>query len=166
MLGTAAVVLMATSVFAQAPNFAGKWTPDAEKNAAMNPNAGGGGGGRAGGGGGGRGGGGGGDMTIAQDSKTLKITRTTQAGDVTTTYMLDGSESKNMMAGRGGGEPTEVVSTAKVEGGKITVTTTNPNGTTTAVYAMDGAWLTIATTSPARGGGEAMTRTQYYKKGM
>ena len=40
LIGTAAMVLMATSVYAQAPNFAGKWTVDAEKSAEMNPNAG------------------------------------------------------------------------------------------------------------------------------
>ena len=37
ILGTAAVVMLATSVFAQAPNFAGKWTRDAEKTTAMAP---------------------------------------------------------------------------------------------------------------------------------
>jgi len=158
IIGTAAVVMLATSVFAQAPNFSGKWTADAEKNAAAMPGG--------GGGGGGRGGGMGGDMTITQDATTMTITRTTQAGETKTVYKLDGSESKNMQAGRGGGDPVEVISVAKVAGGKITVTTTNANGVTTAVYGMDGAWLTIATTRPARGGGEAMTTTLYYKKAM
>lgn len=152
LIGTAAVVLMATSVYAQAPNFAGKWTVDAEKTAAMNT------------GGGGRGGrgGGGGELNITQDAKTLTITRTTQMGESKMVYNLDGSESKNMMAGRGGGEPTEQVSMAKVEGGKITITA----GNTTTVYGMDGAWLTIATTRPGRGGGDPTTTTQYYKKAM
>ena len=149
ILGTAAVVLMTASVFAQAPNFAGKWTADAEKNAAA-----------MGGGGGGRGGMMGGEMTIAQDAKTLTITRTTQAGEIKTVYNLDGTESKNMMAGRGGGEPVEQISVAKWDGAKLTITT----GQNVAVYAMDGAWLTIATTRPGRGGGEATTTTLYYKK--
>ncbi|MCR4373702.1 MAG: hypothetical protein NUW22_02520 [Acidobacteria bacterium] len=149
ILGTAAVVLMTASVFAQTPNFAGKWTADAEKNAAAM-------GGRAGRGGMG------GDMTIAQDAKTLTITRTTQAGEFKTVYMLDGTESKNMMAGRGGGAPMEQISVAKWDGAKLTITT----GQNVAVYAMDGAWLTIATTRPGRGGGEATTTTLFYKKAM
>jgi hypothetical protein len=156
MLGTAAVVLMATSVYAQAPNFAGKWTPDAEKNAAMNPNAGG------GGRGGGRGGGmGGGEVTIAQDAKTLTVTRTTQAGEMKLTYNLDGSPSKNMAMGRGG--QTEVTSTAKWDGAKLVITSDNGQSIT---YAMDGAWLVQSTTSPGRGGGDPVTRSTYYKKGM
>ena len=153
----AAVVMMTASVFAQAPNFAGKWTADAEKNAAAMP---------AGGGGGGRGGGMGGEMTIAQDATTMTITRTTPNGETKTVYKLDGSESKNMQAGRGGGDPVEVVSVAKVAAGKITITTTNANGVTTAVYGMDGAWMTIATTRPGRGGGDPTTTTLYYKKAM
>ena len=156
MLGTAAVVLMATSVYAQAPNFAGKWTPDAEKNAAMNPNAGG--GGRGGGGGGGMGGG---EVTIAQDAKTLTVTRTTQAGERKLTYNLDGSPSKNMAMGRGG--QTEVTSTAKWDGAKLVITSDNGQSIT---YAMDGAWLVQSTTSPGRGGGDPVTRSTYYKKGM
>lgn len=62
MLGTAAIVMMAASVYAQAPDFSGTWTVDAEKTAAMAPAGApaGGGGGRGGGGGGYRGGGGGG----------------------------------------------------------------------------------------------------------
>jgi hypothetical protein len=157
MLGTAAVVLMATSVYAQTPNFAGKWTPDAEKTTAMNANAGGGGGGR----GGGRGGMGGGEVTIAQDAKTLTVTRTTQAGEMKLTYNLDGSPSKNMAMGRGG--QTEVTSTAKWDGAKLVITSDNGQSIT---YTMDGAWLVQSTTSPGRGGGDPVTRSTYYKKGM
>ena len=99
---------------------------------------------------------------IAQDDNALTITRTTQNGETKTVYMLDGSESKNMMAGRGGGEPTEQISVAKVAGGKITVTSCQ----TTTVYGMDGAWMTIGTTRPGRGGGDPTATTQYYKKAM
>ncbi|MEZ5318500.1 MAG: hypothetical protein R2752_13955 [Vicinamibacterales bacterium] len=97
VLSTAAVVLWSAGVFAQAPNFAGKWTRDAEKTAAANPNmGGGGGGGRRGGGGGG--GFGGGDMTIKQAAGTFTIERETQNGTQSTEYKLDGSPvSKNMM---------------------------------------------------------------------
>src|SRR5215204_1982079 len=94
IIGTAAVVMLATSVFAQTPNFAGKWTRDAEKTTAMMPA-----GAPAGGGGGG---GGGGDMTITQDAKTLVISRMVQEMEMKTTYNLDGSPSKNTGMGRGG----------------------------------------------------------------
>src|SRR5262245_23667651 len=103
-IGTMAVLLMATTVFAQSPNFAGKWTRDAEKTAAANPamaaGGGGGGGGRtgggAGGGGGRTGGGGGGDMTITQDATSFTIERAGQGGTTTkTTYKFNG-DGKNM----------------------------------------------------------------------
>ena len=156
-----AVLLWATAAYAQKPNFSGKWTVDAEKTAAANPNAmagGGGGGGR----GGGRGGGGG-DMTITQDATTLKIERTMGQNAVTMTYKLDGSESKNSVMGRGG-EATEQVSHAKWEGNTIVITTTTANGEQKSVYSMDGADLKVATTNPPRQGGEATTRTTVYKK--
>jgi hypothetical protein len=38
--------------------------------------------------------------------------------------------------------------------------------TTKAVYSMEGENLVIATTSPPRGGGEPVTRKQYYTKAM
>jgi hypothetical protein len=154
-IGTAAVVLMATSVFAQTPNFAGKWTRDAEKTAAANPNAGGGGGGRGGGGGMG------GDITITQDAKTLVISRMIQDTELKTTYNLDGSPSKNTGMGRGGAAGTETTSTAKWDGAKLVVTTDNGQTTT---FSMDGAWLVQTTTRPGRDGGAATTTTTYFKK--
>lgn len=156
-LGTAAVVLMATSVYAQAPDFSGTWTLDAEKTAAANPNAG---GGRGGGRGGGMGGGrmGGAPVVFKQDAKTLTITRTMGENQMVTTYNLDGSPSTNAGMGRGGGEMT---STAKWDGAKLVVT--NSNGQTV-TYHMDGAWLVQTTTRPGREGGPAMTMAQYYKK--
>ena len=50
-------------------------------------------------------------------------------------------------------------------GGKITVKTTNPNGETTTVYALEGGNLVVETTSPGREGGAPTTRKQTYKKG-
>jgi hypothetical protein len=158
ILSTAAIVLMATSVFAQAPNFAGKWTRDAEKTAAAAPAgapAGGGGGGRAGGGGGM----GGGDITITQDAKTLVVSRMVQEAEMKTTYNLDGTPSKNMTMGRGG--QTEVTSTAKWDGAKLVVTSDNGQ---TITFAMDGAWMTQTTLAPGRDGGPGTPRTTYYKK--
>lgn len=163
MLGAAAVVLLAASVFAQGkPNFAGTWTVDAEKTAAENPAPAGGGGGGGGRGGGGRGGMQG-PMTITQDATTFTIARETQNGPVSTSYKLDGSEQTVTM-GQG-----EAKVKAKVEGATIVIETTQDmgNGPTTrkAVYSMDGAWMVVANTSPGRNGGEPTTRKTYYKKG-
>ena len=92
----AALVVVTAGVFAQtAPNFAGKWTRVADAN------------GRAGGIGGL-----GVAATVVQDATSLTITRTTQMGEFTTTYKLDGTESKNTMMGRGGNQ-VESTSTAK-----------------------------------------------------
>ena len=160
ILGTAAVVMLATSVFAQAPNFAGKWTRDAEKTAAAMPA-----GAPAGGGGGrGGGGGGGGDITITQDAKTLVISRMVQEMEMKTTYNLDGSESKNTGMGRGGAPGVEQVSKAKWDGAKLVITTTTANGESTTTYSLDGAWLVQTTLAPGRDGGPGTPRTTFYKK--
>jgi hypothetical protein len=150
-LGTAAIVLMATNAFAQAPNFAGKWTRDAEKTAAAMPAG-------ATGGGGGRGGGGGmgGDMEITQDAKTLVITRVVQENTMKTTYNLDGSVSKNMSMGRGG--QTEQESTAKWDGQKLVITTKTANGENVTSWYKEGDWLVNERT-----GQNGAVKT-YYKK--
>ena len=112
MLTALALVASAASLSAQNPNFAGKWTLQVDPNAAPA----GGGGGR----GGGRGGGGGGfcgmECTITQDAATLVVSRTTQAGEVKTTYKLDGSESKNTTTF--GQNTMESTSTAKLRGSR------------------------------------------------
>ena len=163
-----AVVLMfgaAASLAAQAkPDFSGKWV--AETPAAA-PAAGAGGGGGRGGGGGGRGGGFGNEFTIAQNAKTLTITRTQGDQTVTTVYNLDGSESKNTVQGRGGA--TEQVSKAVWDGAKLVVTTTiNAGGNNIEqkrVFAMEGGNLTIETTAPGRDGGPGTPTKITYKKG-
>ena len=151
-----AVVLLSASLFAQAkPNFSGKWTTDAEKTAAANPAPAGGGGGGARGGGGGRGGAAG-PMTITMDATTLKMERAAQDGTITATiYKLDGSESKNMQAGRGGGAPMEVISKAKIDGAKVMITAPGQNGDVTTTWSMDGEWLMS----------DNGMRKTYYKKG-
>ena len=60
--------------------------------------------------------------TVKQTADALTITR--QMGDqsVTTTYKLDGSESKNTMMGRGG-QQVESTSTAKWDGSTLVITT-------------------------------------------
>ena len=164
-----AVVLMfgtAASLAAQAkPDFSGKWTLDpasAPAPPAGAPAGGGGGGGRGGGGGGGRGGFGN-EFTIAQNAKTLTITRMQGDQTVTTVYNLDGSESKNTVQGRGGA--TEQVSKAVWTGATLVVTTMAGNGEQKRVFAMEGGNLTIETTAPGRDGGPGTPTKVTYKKG-
>jgi len=116
---------------------------------------GGGGGGGARGGGGGRGGGmGAGPQTFTMDATMLKIERTGQDGTVTaTTYKLDGSESSN--PGRGGAMQ---VSHAKIDGDKVVITATTPNGDQVTKWYKDGDWLVNE-----RMMGETAIKT-YYKK--
>jgi hypothetical protein len=158
----ALVFAAAVSMYAQArPDFSGKWVMDPASAPA--PPAGGG-----GGGGGGRGGGGGGlgfgqEFTAKQDAKMLMITRTQGDQTVTAMYNLDGSESKNTVAGRGGQQ--EQVSKAVWEGGKLTITTTVGQGEQKRVLAMEGGNLVIEQTNPGRGGGAPTTATVVYKKG-
>ena len=158
LVAAAAVLLGTTHLSAQTPNFAGKWTMVPDPNAPAT---------------GGRGGGGGGlgpEVTIAQDGKTLTTVRTTQAGDVKTVYNLDGSDSKNMVAGRQGGAATEVVSHAKWDSSKVVITTTRDfNGTsmtTTMTLSLDTAGnLLVTSTQPGRNGGDPTTTVRTYKKG-
>ena len=162
----ALVFAAAISMYAQAkPDFSGKWVMD-PASAPAPPAAGGG-----GGGGGGRGGGGGlgfgQEFTAKQDAKALTITRTQGDQAVTATYNLDGSESKNTVAGRGGQQ--EQVSKAVWEANKLTITTTVDAGGTPAeqkrVISMEGGNLVIEQTNPARGGGAPTTAKVVYKKG-
>jgi len=153
-----AVVLMfgtAASLAAQAkPDFSGKWTLDPASAPAPPAGA-------------PAGGGFGNEFTIAQNAKTLTITRMQGDQTVTTTYNLDGSESKNTTQGRGG--PQEQVSKAMWDGAKLMVTTTiNAGGNTIEqkrVFAMEGGNLTIETTQPGRDGGPGTPTKLTYKKG-
>jgi hypothetical protein len=164
--GVAALVLgSAIGVHAQAkPDFSGKWTMD-PASAPAPPAGGGGGGGR-----GGRGGGGGPfgqEFAAKQDANTLTITRMQGDQAVVTTFNLDGSESKNTVAGRGG--PQEQVSKATWEGNRLVITTSvNFGGNAVEqrrVLSMDGGNLVIEQTNPGRGGGEPTTTKLVYKKG-
>jgi hypothetical protein len=163
-MAVAAAFVLGTSLLAQSKVASGTYTLDAEKTAAANPapaGGGGGGGGRAGGGGGGRGGGG--PITLKVDATSLTRETQGQNGPQSQVYKLDGSE-QTMTMGQG-----EAKYKAKWEGNNIVIETTRDMGngptTTKAVYSMEGDYLVIATTQPPRGGGEATTRKQYYKKG-
>ena len=150
----AAIFAVASVTYAQKPDFSGTWTLDPEASGAP---AGG------GGGGGGRGGGalGNGPAVVKQTADTLTIERTMGDNKVTSTYKLDGSESKNTMMGRGG-TPVESVSTAKFDGAKLTITTKQDMGgqmvESTQNWTLSGNVLTVESTN-ARG-----TQKRVYKK--
>ena len=156
MSAIAMLAFVAATVVAQTPpNFAGKWTLVADPNAAPA--------------GGGRGMGGlGQEATIAQDASSLTITRTTPVGTFTSTYKLDGSESKNTLNMQG--NAIDQVSKAKWDGGKLLVNTTmNFNGNpveTSMVMSLDTTGnLVVETTRPDfQGGGAPVTVKVTYKK--
>ena len=168
-LVTAAALVVATTagMYAQAkPDFSGKWVMD-PASAPAPPAAAPDGGGRGGGRGGGGGAGFGQEFTAKQDAKMLTITRAQGDQTITAMYMLDGSESKNTVAGRGGQQ--EQVSKAMWDGNKLVITTTVNAGGTPAeqkrVLSMEGGNLVIEQTNPARGGGAPTTAKVVYKKG-
>ena len=109
----AAILAVSSVALAQKPDFSGTWTPDAPAAA---PGAGGGGGGR---------GMGGGPMTVKQDATTLTIEQTRGENKIVTSYKLDGTETVNKQAGRGGAE-VEVKATAKWDGNKLVLSTSRP----------------------------------------
>ena len=160
MLSAAAVVLATSFLVAQAnPNFAGTWV---RQDAPADP--------AAGGGRGGRGGGGlGAEVTIVQTPTTITLSWM-QAGrggaeptPVKREYKLDGTESKNMVMGRGG--EAEQVSKAAWTAGKLVVTTTTPAGETKQTFSMVGADLNVEQSGgTGRDGGPAPTTTLVYKK--
>jgi hypothetical protein len=162
----AAVFAVAALAFAQAkPDFSGTWTLDPEASGMAAPGGAPGGAPAGTGGGGGRGGGGGalgaGPATVKQTGDTLTIERTMGENKVVTTYKLDGTESKNTMMGRGG-TPSEAVSVAKFDGGKLTITTKRDMGgqmvETTETWSVAGSVLTIEST-----GGRGPAKRVYKK---
>jgi hypothetical protein len=153
----AAVLAVTTLAWAQKPDFSGTWTLDPAASEGGAAPAGGGGGGRGGGRGGGLGQGG----TVKQTADTLTVERTIGENKITSTYKLDGSESKNTMMGRGG-QSVESVSTAKFDGQTLVITTKMDMGNgpqeSTQKWTVSGSTLTIETTN-ARG-----TQKMVYKK--
>ena len=164
----AAFALFTANAFAQAkPDFAGKWTREAPAAGAA---AGGGGGARGGGRGGGGGGGGfncGMACTITVTGNVLKVERMQGETTVTSSFTLDGTDSKNMMPGRQGGEPTAIVSKAKWDGNKVVIATerTTQDGakvTSTQTLSIEGGKLTVVSNS---GMPDAQPTTATYTKG-
>jgi hypothetical protein len=161
----AAILAVTTLAWAQKTDFSGTWTLDADASGAAGGGAPGGGAPGGGGGGGGRGGGRGGGLgqggMVKQTATDLTVERTIGENKVTSTYKLDGSESKNSMMGRGG-TAVESVSTAKWDGPALVITTKIDMGNgpqeSTQKWTLAGNALTIETTN-ARG-----TQKMVYKK--
>jgi hypothetical protein len=150
ILSVAAVVLMAAGLVAQAkPSFAGEWKLVADRGLGE-PGI---------------------DLTITQSATAMTVEY--RAGGqapapVKLTYKLDGSVSKNMMAGRGGGAPTEQVSKAMWAANKLVVTTTTGAGEEKRTFSMEGDSLVVETSAPARNGGAPnITKVTYkgYERG-
>jgi hypothetical protein len=129
VLSVAAVVLMAGGLAAQAkPSFAGEW----KRNVPMGqgePGV---------------------DLIITQGATTMTVEYPRGGpapAPVKATYKLDGSVSKNTMAGRGGA-PIEQVSKAMWAGNNIVVTTTTGAGEEKRTFSMDGGNLVVETSAP------------------
>ena len=145
---------VATAVFAQTPNFSGKWTVVPDPAAA----------------GGGPGGPGGLGQTavIKQDATSMVVTRTTQMGEFTTTYKLDGSESKNTLNFQG--NAIDQLSKTKWDGGTLHVDTSmsfdgNAVNVTMAMSLDPSGNLVVVSTRPDfQGGGAPVTTKTTYKK--
>jgi hypothetical protein len=134
----AAILAVATIAMAQAkPDFSGSWAPEADA--------------AAGGGGGGRGMGG--PMTVKQTATELTVEREGRNGKMSTTYKLDGSETKVTM-----GQMGEGTATAKWEGNKLVISTKMGDNATTQTWSLDGGVLTIDRT-----GGRGPSTSKYKK---
>ena len=143
-------VLLSAATLAQTPSFAGKWTlvPDPALQggfAGLGQSA-----------------------VIKQDATTLTITRTTQMGEVTSAYKLDGSESKNTLNFQG--NAIEQISKTKWEGGTLHVDTAmsfdgNAVNVTMALSLDASGNLVVVSTRPDfQGGGSPVTTKATYKK--
>jgi len=124
ILSVAAVVLMASGLFAQAkPSFAGEWKKDVPISQGQ-PGV---------------------DLIIKQDVTSITV-EDMRSGPVPAavklTYKLDGSASKNTIAGRGGA-PTEQISKAMWAGNNLVVTTASGAGEEKRTFSTDGDNLVV-----------------------
>ena len=141
----AAILVVATVASAQKPDFSGTWTLEP----ASAPAAGGG------------GALGNGPATVKQTADTLTVERTMGDTQVTLTYKLDGTDSRNTLTGPSG-QQVDSMSNAKLDGPRLTIVTKmemdGQLSESTQVWTVAGNTLTIETTS-ARG-----TQKRVYKK--
>jgi hypothetical protein len=150
ILSGAAVVLMAAGLVAQGkPSFAGEWRIVVE-NGQGEPGV---------------------DLIITEDATSMTV-EDMRGGQpplpVKRTYKLDGSVSRNTMAGRGGA-PTEQVSRARWAGNTVVVTTTVAAGEEQRTFSRQGGDLVVETSAPARiGRAPEVTRVTYrrYQRGF
>jgi hypothetical protein len=140
-LTLACIVVVAITVHTQGPaNFAGRWIPVDVPTAASLfavgltdlPGSG---------------------MTISQDAKTFTITQGRPNAELTKTFLLDGSESRNTW-----GLGTIQVSKAEWVGSNLVVTTKGPSLQWTNTYSMNGDQLKIEMS------GSENTAVLFYKK--
>ena len=144
-----AILAMAAVGLAPKPDFSGTWTIDPASAPAAD----------------GRGGGGGalgnGPATVKQTADALTIERTMGDARVTLTYKLDGTDSRNILMGRGG-QPADSLSTVTWDGARLTIVTKQEMdgqvSESTQVWTVEGSTLTVETTN-ARG-----TQKRVYKK--
>ena len=142
-------MLLSVATLAQTPNFAGKWAvvpdPSAQSPGGLGLSA-----------------------VIKQDATTLTVTRTTQMGEVTSVYKLDGSESKNTLNFQG--NSIDQISKAKWDGGTLKVDTSmsfdgNAVNLTMALSLDASGNLVVVSTRPDfQGGGAPVTTKTSYKK--
>lgn len=144
----AAILSVATVASAQKPDFSGAWTLDA---ASAQASAGGAGGGVLGNG----------PAKVSQTNDALTVERTADGSNVTLTFRLDGTDSRNMLSDAAGRQ-ADAVSNVRWDGRKLAIVTKQEmNGQlaeSTEVWTVDGSTLTVET-SNARG-----ARKQVYKK--
>ena len=150
VLTLALAILLPAAALAQTANFAGKWAivPDPAVQGGF--------------------GGLGQSAVIKQDAATLTVTRTTQMGEVTSVYKLDGSESKNTLNFQG--NAIEQLSKTKWAGGTLHVDTSmNFDGNAvnvTMAMSLDasGNLVVVSTRPDFQGGGSPVTTKVTYKK--
>jgi hypothetical protein len=146
ILSVAAVVVMAAGLVAQTkPSFAGEWKM-VPAGGQGEPGV---------------------DLIITQGATAMTVEYMRGQPPAKLTYKLDGSVSKNVMAGRGGGAPTEQVCKAMWAGNNIVVTTTTGAGEEKRTFSMDGGDLVVETSAPARIGAPNVTKVTYkrYERG-
>jgi hypothetical protein len=108
------------------------------------------------------------DLTITQSATAMTVEYRADGqapAPIKLTYNLDGSVSRNTMAGRGGGAPTEQVSKARWAGNNLVVTTTTTGaGEEKRTFSMEGGDLVVETSGAARNGGAPNATRVTYKR--
>jgi hypothetical protein len=142
ILSVTAIVLMAAGLFAQAkPSFAGEWKRDVPIGQGE-PGV---------------------DLIITQSATSMTVEYPKSPTALKFTYMLDGSASKNTMARRDGGAPTDLVSKAVWAGNKLVVTTTTGASGEKRTFSMEGDNLVLETAAP---NGIIKTTYKRYERGF